>query len=169
MKGANIYSLLVTDERYFDGLPVNKPLCSRYDGGYANPSYKDPDSLNDRISFADYIGAEVYRDNYVFIERDPGKQEGNFNSGFPYHGGVSYGTNLGTVCVIRRTYQPKTDCSQVGFYPDFNRAVARERWGEQYQYLFENGLEFVWQDMTTPAAGNCYGDMLGFESFLEYF
>ena len=87
----------MTDDRYFDGLPVNKPLCSRYDGGYANPSYKDPNSLNDRISFADYIGAEVYRDNYVFIESDPNKQEGNYNSGFPYHGGVSYGTNLGTV------------------------------------------------------------------------
>ena len=92
-----LYSLLVTDERYFDGLPANKPLCSRYDGGYSTPSYEDPNSLNDRISFADYIGAEVYRDNYVFIQSEPNAQEGNYNSGFPYHGGVSYGANLGTV------------------------------------------------------------------------
>lgn len=48
-----------------------------------------------------------------------------------------------------------------GYYPDLNRAVARERWGEQYQYLFDNGLEFVWQDMTTPAVAEIYGDMLG--------
>ncbi|KAK7393939.1 hypothetical protein QQX98_013278, partial [Neonectria punicea] len=109
--------------------------------------------MNDKLNPAsnDYInGGEVYRDNYVFIEPDPNKQQGNYNSGYPFHGGVSYGPNLGTP----------------GYYPDLNRAVAREKWGEQYQELFDNGLEFVWQDMTTPAAGNCYGDMLGFPSRL---
>ncbi|KAL9091937.1 MAG: hypothetical protein Q9165_004689 [Trypethelium subeluteriae] len=139
-------NLLVGDKRYLDGLPNNKPLCWRYDTpGPLNATSLNPDALGDRPSFADYIGATVYQDNYVFIEPDPSKQQGNYNSGFPYHGGVSYGTNLGTP----------------GYYPDLNRAVAREKWGEQYQYLFDNGLEFVWQDMTTPAAGNCYGDMLG--------
>ncbi|KAF7546076.1 hypothetical protein G7Z17_g8689 [Cylindrodendrum hubeiense] len=50
---------------------------------------------------------------------------------------------------------------QPGYYPDLNRAAARDKWGQQYQQLFDDGLEFVWQDMTTPAAGDCYGDMLG--------
>ncbi|KXJ94870.1 glycosyl hydrolases family 31-domain-containing protein [Microdochium bolleyi] len=110
--------------------------CMRYDVG--------------RLSFADYPGAPIYRDEYVFIEPDKNKPQGNYNSGYPFHGGVSYGENLGTV----------------GYYPDLNRAVARETWGKQYQELFDNGLEFVWQDMTTPAAGFCYGDMLGFPSRL---
>ncbi|KAI9657188.1 MAG: hypothetical protein M1821_003355 [Bathelium mastoideum] len=145
-------NLLVVDNRFSDGLPnnppYNLPFYWRYDGGTLDES--DPNDLNQRISFADYDGAPVYRDNYVFFEPDPSKQQGNYNSGFPYHGGVSYGSNLGTV----------------GYYPDLNRTVAREKWGEQYQYLFDNGLEFVWQDMTTPAAGYCYGDMLGFPARL---
>jgi len=60
----------------------------------------DPNSLNDRLSYKDYYNApdsEVYRDNYVFIESDPNKPQGNYDSKYPYHGGVSYGTNLGTV------------------------------------------------------------------------
>lgn len=31
----------------------------------------------------------------------------------------------------------------------------------QYQYLFDQGLEFIWQDMTTPAIAKEYGDMKG--------
>lgn len=31
----------------------------------------------------------------------------------------------------------------------------------QYKYLFDMGLEFVWQDMTTPAIHTSYGDMKG--------
>ena len=92
------YSLLVRDNRYTDGLPPNHPLCWRYDTpGYMNATSLDPNSLAERPSFADYIGATVYTDNYVFIGPDRNKQQGNYNSGFPYHGGVSYGTNLGTV------------------------------------------------------------------------
>ncbi|KAI1029481.1 hypothetical protein LB504_010760 [Fusarium proliferatum] len=132
-------NLLVADKRYLDGLPNNQPLCWRYDGGLQN---LDPNNLDQREKFADYIGAPVYRDDYNFSE--------NYNSGYPFHGGVSYGTNLGTP----------------GFYPDLNRKAARKKWGEQYQYLFDNGLEFVWQDMTTPAAAKCYGDSLGFPSRL---
>ncbi|CAM1508904.1 Fc.00g026430.m01.CDS01 [Cosmosporella sp. VM-42] len=144
-------NLLVCDKRYPDGLPDNYPLCSRYDqGGYAQPSYLDPNNLDNRVSYADFIGGDVYTDKYVFKESDPNKPQGNYDSGYPFHGGVSYGTNLGTP----------------GYYPDLNRAAARKKWGQQYQYLFDNGLEFVWQDMTTPAAANCYGDMLGFPSRL---
>ncbi|KAH9225626.1 glycoside hydrolase family 31 protein [Colletotrichum gloeosporioides 23] len=134
-------------------LPSDFPAngCTRYDGGYATPSYLNPNDLNDRITFADDPnGATPYRDDYVFMQLEEGKPPGNYNSGYPFHGGVSYGSQLGTV----------------GYYPDLNRAVARETWGKQYQQLFDDGLEFVWQDMTTPAAGNCYGDMLGFPSRL---
>lgn len=82
----NRYSLLVADKRYLDGLPNNQPLCWRYDGGLQN---LDPNNVDQREKFADYIGAPVYRDDYNFSE--------NYNSGYPFHGGVSYGTNLGTV------------------------------------------------------------------------
>ncbi|KAL3421005.1 hypothetical protein PVAG01_07450 [Phlyctema vagabunda] len=149
-------NLLVNDKRYLPGLPYNYPKCTRYDlgdsdpKGIPKPSYLDPNDLNSRISFSDSIGGAVYRDDYIFHESDPNKPPGNYNSGFPFHGGVSYGQNLGTP----------------GYYPDLNRAVARKTWGEQYQKLFDLGLEFIWQDMTTPAAGNCYGDMLGFPSRL---
>ncbi|KAI8211645.1 hypothetical protein K4K52_009996 [Colletotrichum sp. SAR 10_76] len=130
---------------------------TRYDGnGYAKPSYQNPDDLGQRPIFRDSKDDPQYRDNYVFIEPDQNKPQGNYNSGYPFHGAVSYGelpadhTQLGTV----------------GFYPDLNRTVARETWGKQYQQLFDDGLEFVWQDMTTPAVANVYGDMLGFPSRL---
>ncbi|KAH6869776.1 glycosyl hydrolases family 31-domain-containing protein [Thelonectria olida] len=140
---ANGISLLVCDNRYTEGLPSVGQQCTRYDGGYAQPTTQDPNNLQERIWFADYPGAQSYSDNYEF-------NPGNYNSGYPFHGGVSYGPELGTP----------------GYYPDLNRAIARKVWGQQYQYLFENGLEFVWQDMTTPSIGTCYGDMLGFPSRL---
>ncbi|KAH0610436.1 uncharacterized protein H6S33_011963 [Morchella sextelata] len=70
----------------------------------------------------------------------------NFNcKEYPYHGGVSYGYGNGSA----------------GFYPDLNRKEVRIWWGMQYKYLFDMGLEFVWQDMTTPAIHTSYGDMKG--------
>jgi alpha-glucosidase len=52
----------------------------------------------------------------------------------PYVGQVYYGDERGTT----------------GHYPDFGREEVQKWWGEQYQDLFETGLEMVWQDMTTP-------------------
>ncbi|MDJ0617815.1 MAG: glycoside hydrolase family 31 protein [Calothrix sp. MO_192.B10] len=72
--------------------------------------------------------------------------EGNFNSGNPYIGEVYYGGNRGTT----------------GHYADFARPEVREWWGRQYQFLFDMGLEMVWQDMTTPAIRDTRGDMKGF-------
>jgi len=98
-----MYSLLVNDKRYLPGLRSEGPRCTRYDGtsnGQPQLNMLDPNSLNDRLSYKDYYNApdsEVYRDNYVFIESDPNKPQGNYDSKYPYHGGVSYGTNLGTV------------------------------------------------------------------------
>lgn len=140
-------NLLVIDRRYPDGLPRDQPECVSYDGGHL--TYIDPNNVDQRTSYKDHWNdpdSATYQDKYVFRSGN----QGNYNSGYPFHGGVSYGPNLGTP----------------GYYPDLNRAVARDKWGEQYQYLFDQGLEFVWQDMTTPAVANCYGDMLGFPARL---
>ncbi|KAF8439197.1 glycosyl hydrolases family 31-domain-containing protein [Terfezia claveryi] len=69
----------------------------------------------------------------------------NYNSGKAYRGGVSYGGALGAP----------------GYYLDLNVKAIREFWGRQYQYLFKQGLEFIWQDMTTPAIAKEYGDQKG--------
>ncbi|MCI5166233.1 MAG: alpha-glucosidase [Candidatus Electrothrix sp. GM3_4] len=74
-----------------------------------------------------------------------------FNSGEPYIGEVYYGKDdagkqLGTP----------------GHYADLGRHDVRRWWGTQYQYLFDMGLEMVWQDMTTPAIRENRGDMKGF-------
>lgn len=70
----------------------------------------------------------------------------NYNSGKPYEGAVYYGGTRGVT----------------GHYPDFGRKEVRKWWGEQYSYLFEQGLEFVWQDMTSPAIMPYLGDMRSF-------
>ncbi|CAG8487632.1 9178_t:CDS:2, partial [Cetraspora pellucida] len=49
-----------------------------------------------------------------------------------------------------------------GHYPDLGRKEVRNWWGKQYETLFSLGLEFVWQDMTTPAIDKTRGDMKGF-------
>ena len=76
-----------------------------------------------------------FKDEYVF--------EDSFNRKVPYHGGVNYGKNLG----------------KSGYYPDLNRKEVRDWWGKQYKDLIKFGLEFVWQDMTSPAISKEYGDM----------
>lgn len=88
-------SLLVTDNRYLDGLPSSFPEkgCTRYDGGgYATPSYQNPANEGERPTYTDdsQVSGQTYQDLYQF-------SPGNYNSGYPFHGGVSYGTNLGTV------------------------------------------------------------------------
>jgi len=57
------------------------------------------------------------------------------DSGEPYIGQVWYGGTKKTA----------------GHYPDLAVKDVRIWWGKQYEYLFDQGLEFVWQDMTTPA------------------
>jgi len=85
--------------------------------------------------------------NYIGDYADKGYQfQDLYNSGKEYHGGVAYGQNLGTP----------------GYYPDLNRTEVRRWWGEQYSDLFDKGLEFVWQDMTSPCVNIAYGDMKGF-------
>ncbi|KAF8467697.1 glycosyl hydrolases family 31-domain-containing protein [Kalaharituber pfeilii] len=123
----------VPDKRYVEGISQN-PADVRYvcwEGGHY--AEINPNSEDRRPDFGDH---------YIFPM--------NYNSGYPYHGGVSYGYGNGTA----------------GYYPDLNRKPVREWWGQQYKYLFDIGLEFVWQDMTTPAIGIAYGDMKGFPTRL---
>ncbi|KAF7879540.1 hypothetical protein EAF04_000735 [Stromatinia cepivora] len=66
-----------------------------------------------------------------------------FNTGKPFRGGVDYGDHRGTP----------------GHYPNLNHKDVRIWWGKQYEYLFKMGLEFVWQDMTSPCMAEGFGDM----------
>lgn len=96
------------------------------------------------LRYQDYeSGREVYH-NFM----DP---EGSYNSNKPYIGEVFYGCdpdgcNRGTT----------------GHYPDLSREEVQVWWGRQYQHLFDNGLEMVWQDMTTPCIRSTRGDMRSF-------
>lgn len=81
-------------------------------------------------------------------------KEGNYNTGKPFIGEVYYG-NKGS-----------EELGTSGHYPDLNRKEVREWWGRQYEYLFSQGLEMVWQDMTTPCLRDTRGDMLSFPSRL---
>ena len=69
--------------------------------------------------------------------------EHTFNTGKLFRGGVFYGWGNGAP----------------GHYPNLNSRDVRIWWGKQYKYLFECGLEFVWQDMTSPCIAEEYGDM----------
>ena len=94
--------------------------------------------------------AEIYQD-YSGGDRVPDLNERNLNpssygTGRPYIGEVYYGDDRGTS----------------GSYPDLGREEVRRWWGQQYQPLFDAGLQMVWQDMTTPAIRNSRGDMCGF-------
>ncbi|MCU7921525.1 MAG: hypothetical protein KZQ88_02345 [Candidatus Thiodiazotropha sp. (ex Dulcina madagascariensis)] len=72
-------------------------------------------------------------------------------TGEPYVGEVYYGGDRGTT----------------GSYMDFGKPDARTFWGEQYRYLYDLGLEMVWQDMTTPAIRDTRGDMKSFPFALK--
>jgi alpha-glucosidase (family GH31 glycosyl hydrolase) len=80
-----------------------------------------------------------------YFEPDTSDFSQTFNNKKPFHGGVFYGWGNG----------------HPGHYPNLNNKEVREWWGKQYQYLFECGLDFVWQDMTGPCIAEQYGDMKG--------
>lgn len=78
-----------------------------------------------------------------YFEPDKSDFAQTFNNKQPFHGGVFYGWGNG----------------HPGHYPNLNKKEVRKWWGEQYKYLFECGLDFVWQDMTGPCIAEEYGDM----------
>lgn len=102
----------------------------------------DPDNPEGR-KYYKYASGELY--TYDFNDK-----ENRYNSGQPFVGEVYYG-NQGSV-----------ELGTTGHYPDLNRKEVRIWWGKQYQYLFDMGLEMVWQDMTTPCLRDSRGDMLSF-------
>ncbi|MBV9689915.1 MAG: hypothetical protein JO202_09410 [Ktedonobacteraceae bacterium] len=119
------------------------PNYSTYSEGLKNGYFvldrrSDPNNPEGR-HYQDYGGGYEYYYDFT----DP---EQNFNSGKPYIGEVYYGGDRGTT----------------GHYADLAREEVRTWWGMQYQYLFDMGLEMVWQDMTTPAIRNTRGDMRSF-------
>lgn len=121
----------VEDKRDIDPA-VQNPDDVRYQS-YENGGRdgKNPFAINPTYERPDYSN----KDNYVF--RDA------YNSGKPFHGGVFYGGGRGNP----------------GVYPNLNNAEVRKWWGKQYKDLFDYGLEFVWQDMTSPCMAAQYGDM----------
>ncbi|KAH0607359.1 uncharacterized protein H6S33_002393, partial [Morchella sextelata] len=128
----------IKDKRYTKGVSekVSEINYMCYEGGSRNDI--PADEWKKRPTFTTDDG-RVYRDEYE-----------HYNKGGPYRGGVSYGYNDGTP----------------GHYADLNNEDVREWWGQQYEDLFAMGLEFVWQDMTTPAIHESFGDMKGLPSRL---
>ena len=90
-----------------------------------------------------FINPNNKDDRPKYIPRDDYEYKDAFNKGNPFHGAVSYGDERGAP----------------GHYPNLNNGDVRKWWGKQYQYLFKTGLEFVWQDMTSPCMAKEYGDM----------
>ena len=124
------------------------PNYSTYASGLANGYF-----VNDRRMLPAGRAAEVYQDysggtQLSIYESWLG--DSHYDTGKPYIGEVYYG-NVGS-----------TQLGTEGHYPDFGRPEVREWWGQQYKYLFDVGLEMVWQDMTTPAVRNTRGDMSSF-------
>ncbi len=106
----------------------------------------DPENPDGRTYYK-YAGGVEYE--YPFNDK-----EENYNTGKPFVGEVYYG-NKGS-----------EELGTSGHYPDLNRKEVRQWWGKQYEYLFSQGLEMVWQDMTTPCLRDSRGDMLSFPSRL---
>ncbi len=134
------------------------PIISNKDSNYS--TYKE--GKENGYFVADERVEPDNREGHIYYKYADGelKEQGyqehieNYNTGEPFVGEVYYGTVAGT------------DLGTTGHYPDFNRKEVRDWWGRQYQYLFEQGLEMVWQDMTTPCLRETRGDMLSFPSRL---
>lgn len=125
------------------------PNYSTYAGGLAN-NYFVLDKRHQAEEtkngyYQDYSGGHEKNKDVPILPNSP-----NYNTGKPYIGEVFYGNPQGF------------DLGTPGHYPDLARSEVREWWGKQYKYLFEMGLEFVWQDMTTPAIRSTRGDMRSF-------
>ena len=119
----------VADERHLVGAET----------GHQNQRYLSYEGGNPIISDPNVEKLEFDND-YVFAEHFNRSTREN---PIPYHGGISYGKKLG----------------RAGYYPDLNRKVVRDWWGEQYLLLVQMGLEFIWHDMTSPGIAKEYGDM----------
>ncbi|KAF4452162.1 alpha-1,4-glucan lyase [Fusarium austroafricanum] len=95
------------------------------------------------------VGNQIFKvpimEKPPYFEPDNSDFNETFNNKQAFHGGVFYGWGNG----------------HPGHYPNLNNKDVRKWWGKQYKYLFECGLDFVWQDMTGPCIAEEYGDMKG--------
>lgn len=133
----NITPIVSNESPNDSGNPDHPAYDTHYSG--VNNNY----FIKDKRSDAQDADARTYN-YYDWSNQVTTYADGNFNSGNNYNGGINYG------------YSPLF----YGNYPDFGRKEVRHWWGQQYQYLFDMGLEMVWQDMTTPAiAANQYGNI----------
>jgi alpha-glucosidase len=141
----NITPIISNENPYDAGDPDKNPTYNTYFDG-VNKGYFVTDERYD-------AGSADARKYYCYVggSECPLDYKGlDFNSGAPYIGEVNYGDNWGTT----------------GHYPDFGRKEVRIWWGEQYKYLFNMGLEMIWQDMTTPCIAQWRGDMKSFPARL---
>ncbi|KXX73549.1 Alpha-glucosidase 2 [Madurella mycetomatis] len=124
-----------------EGLANNYFLVDKRDRDPSAPNAQDQ-------RYLEYGTGNTYftvpiRDKPQYFEADDYDFGQVFDSGKPFHGGVFYGWENG----------------HPGHYPNLNKFEIRKWWGKQYQYLYECGLDFVWQDMTSPCIAEQYGDM----------
>ncbi|ADL50832.1 TIM-barrel domain-containing protein [Clostridium cellulovorans] len=140
------------------GDPENNPTYKSFYEGIEKNYF-----IVDNRSESEDFDAKNYH-YYEFGNLTTSVADNNFNNGKPYIGGINYGGGI----------------RFKGHYPDFGRKEVRYWWGKQYQYLFDMGLEMVWQDMTTPAIAPLqrdynfneepkygYGDMKSFPARLN--
>ncbi|KAG8711613.1 hypothetical protein FRC09_020508 [Ceratobasidium sp. 395] len=117
--------------------------------GNAGPTHAGEDRymLFDSGIKKEYPAAELtQKPRNLYDPQDQVALSTTWNTGDAFRGGVWYGGALG----------------RPGYYPDLNRRDVQKWWGEQYNQLISDGLEFVWQDMTSPCMGPAYGDMKSF-------
>lgn len=114
-----------------------------------NRNFEDtPASQADQQRYMEFGTGQQYfkrpvSDRPPYFEPDTYNFAQVFNKNEPFHGGVYYGWGNG----------------HPGHYPNLNNKEVRRWWGQQYKDLFEAGLDFVWQDMTSPCIAEEYGDM----------
>lgn len=93
-----------------------------------------------------YNGSELYIKN-IDVDGESYPQMPEFSGTVPtdaYENFLEYGTPDNFVALL----------------PDFGNEDARNKWGTFYQYVLGQGLSFIWQDMSVPAAGAHLQDTL---------
>ncbi|CAG8599065.1 19266_t:CDS:2, partial [Racocetra fulgida] len=141
----------------FDNLRLNGAKCCVN----VTPIIKKGD--NDYVPYK-----EAMANGYLILDQRVQSSSGDllqqyFEGGHEVIGKMTIDDNLSGVSV------PYTGMEDYGYgnivlghYPDLGKKEVRDWWGKQYETLFSWGLEFVWQDMTTPAIDKSRGDMKGF-------
>ena len=140
LKGFNTMPYLQDNYRTFTNSKSKFPKPEEIFDALHNQGFKCSTNITPIIScnvdengkHSPYKALDTGKANGMFImnvrEDGSGTQE-------PYIGNVNYGRGHLTW----------------GHYPDLGREEAQRWWGEQYRDLLDWGLDFIWQDMTTPA------------------